>query len=480
MADRSLRDRLLETRRPGAAAAAPASQAPAPNAPPREPEPTGSLDELEVRLLGARGDGLSLKARLERLIGVATARDRGPAQTPRRLEEVVRGDRVANERGEFFQMEHTVHVESLHGAVSLSRLRSLSPATVGILAGEPGFEAFDLGGSAFLDTETTGLSGGAGTAAFLVGLGFLDGDLFRVRQYFMEDYDQEAALLHQLATDLRRFAQLVTFNGKMFDVPLLETRYRLNRGRWPLEEALHLDLLHPARRLWKARLESCRLVHLEAELLRVRREEDIPGDQIPQVYFDYLRSRDAKVLPRIFEHNRLDVVSLAALAVLACHWVESGHPDDPRDAYSLARVLDRAELRDRSEAHYRAAAEGGEGSIRVRALLEIAARSRRAGDLDSAVAHWQFAVDEGSAAAARQLAIHLEHRAKDVEAALRVAELGLALAAEGPIALLHDFIRRRERLRGRIARRSPDSGDLGVEEVDDLLDDDGLGEDGDA
>jgi uncharacterized protein YprB with RNaseH-like and TPR domain len=370
MAERSLRDRLVELRRPGATPPAAASGAAAAAPPPPELQAPASLDELEVRLLGATGDGLPLKERLERLVGAATARDRARTPPPQRLSEIVRGDRVANERGEFFQMEHSLHVESLHGGVSLSRLRSVSPSTVAILAGEPGFEAFELGGSAFLDTETTGLSGGAGTAAFLVGLGFVDGDAFRVRQYFMEDYDQEAALLHQLAADLRRFPRLVTFNGKMFDVPLLETRYRLSRGRWPLEDAPHLDLLHPARRLWKARLESCRLVHLETELLRLRREEDIPGDQIPQVYFDYLRSRDARVLPRIFEHNRLDVVSLAALAVLACQWVESGHMDDPRDAYSLARVFDRAELRERSEAHYRAAAERGEGAVRVRSLLE--------------------------------------------------------------------------------------------------------------
>jgi uncharacterized protein YprB with RNaseH-like and TPR domain len=480
MAERSLRDRLVELRRPGATPPAAASGAAAAAPPPPELQAPASLDELEVRLLGATGDGLPLKERLERLVGAATARDRARTPPPQRLSEIVRGDRVANERGEFFQMEHSLHVESLHGGVSLSRLRSVSPSTVAILAGEPGFEAFELGGSAFLDTETTGLSGGAGTAAFLVGLGFVDGDAFRVRQYFMEDYDQEAALLHQLAADLRRFPRLVTFNGKMFDVPLLETRYRLSRGRWPLEDAPHLDLLHPARRLWKARLESCRLVHLETELLRLRREEDIPGDQIPQVYFDYLRSRDARVLPRIFEHNRLDVVSLAALAVLACQWVESGHMDDPRDAYSLARVFDRAELRERSEAHYRAAAERGEGAVRVRSLLEIAARSRRAGDLDAAVAHWQAAVDEGSPDAARQLAVHLEHRARDLEAALRVAEQGLALAADGPMALLQDFLKRRERLKGRIVRRGAGSGDLGAEKVDDLLDDDGFGEDGGA
>ena len=145
----------------------------------------------------------------------------------------------------------------------------------------------------------------------------------------------------------------MTFNGKMFDVPLLETRYRLDRVRFPLSEAPHLDLLHPARRLWKARLESCRLQVLEAELLGVRRRGDIPGEAIPGIYFDYVRRRDARAMARVFEHNRIDIVSLAALAVTACRWVEEGSAEDPRDVLSLARVLERARLYERSEAEYR-------------------------------------------------------------------------------------------------------------------------------
>ena len=272
--------------------------------------------------------------------------------------------RVENERGEFFLVETAVHLEVRHGDVPLSRFHAIEPRTVGVLTAEPELDGFDLRRAVFLDTETTGLAGGAGTAAFLIGVGLVDGERFRVRQYFMRDYHEEAALLHALAEELRRFDRLVTFNGKMFDVPLLDARFRLNRGRFPLAEAPHLDLLHPARRLWKARLESCRLQSLEAELMGLRRTGDIPGEEIPQVYFDWVRRRDARMLARVFEHNRQDIVSLAALAVLACQWVEEGRAEDPRDVFSLARVLERARLYERSEAEYRRALELGPGALR--------------------------------------------------------------------------------------------------------------------
>src|SRR5437773_4593475 len=189
----------------------------------------GQLERLERALVGAPGDGLSLKERLQRLADVA-ARGRGPrrerpspASSGPPLEELLEGRRVENERGEFFLMEADASLESFHGDAPLSRFHVIAPDTVAVLSGEPALGGFDLRDAAFLDTETTGLAGGTGTAAFLVGLGFVDGDRFRVRQYFMRDYPEEPALLRGLAEDLRRFSRIVTFNGRAFDVPLLES-----------------------------------------------------------------------------------------------------------------------------------------------------------------------------------------------------------------------------------------------------------------
>ena len=433
---------------------------------PAEPESSASgLERLERELLGedrlptAEGEELlPLKARLERLVAAASQRERrrGPAPVP--LEELVDGMRVENERGEFFRVDSSVHLELRHGDVPLSRVHAIAPDTVGVLTAEPELEAFDLRGAVFLDTETTGLAGGAGTAAFLIGLGWVDGERFRVRQYFMRDYHEEGALLQALGSELQGFERLVTFNGKMFDVPLLDARFRLNRVRFPLTGAPHFDLLHPARRLWKARLESCRLQSLEAELMGLRRHGDIPGEEIPQVYFDWVRRRDARLLARVFEHNRQDIVSLAALAVLACQWVEESRAEDPRDIFSLGRVLERGRRYERSEAEYRRALSAGSADVRGRALLRLGWRAKRAGDHAHAAERWAQAGEAGEVEGWRELAMHHEHRSRDLAQALAAVERGMRLVeavAGDDRRARHQaeaFERRRQRLRRKQAR----------------------------
>jgi len=416
------------------------------------------LEVLERELLGPSvaavpDEYLPLKARLERLVAAATLRERrrGPAPVP--LEELVEGMRIENVRGEFFLVESSVHLEIRHGDVPLSRFHAIEPGTIGVLTAEPELESFDLRRAVFLDTETTGLAGGAGTAAFLIGIGWVDGERFRVRQYFMRDYHEEGALLHALAEELKRFDRLVTFNGKMFDVPLLDARFRLNRGRFPLAGAPHLDLLHPARRLWKARLESCRLQSLEAELMGLRRHGDIAGEEIPNVYFDWVRRRDARMLARVFEHNRQDIVSLAALAVLACQWVEDGQAEDARDIYSLARVLERGRLYARSEAEYQRALAAGSELVRGPALLRLAWRAKRAGEYERAAELWAEAGEAGEVEGWRELAMHHEHRSRSFDRALEAVERGLALVeplAERDRRAWHQaeaLVRRKRRIR---------------------------------
>ncbi|HEV8253584.1 MAG TPA: ribonuclease H-like domain-containing protein [Vicinamibacteria bacterium] len=440
MAEGSLRERLQRLRR------GPASLPPA-----------NDLERLEDSFLLAPQGGLSLKQRLERLVSAATRAERRRGRTAS-IEDLVPGQRVTNERGEFFLVEDSVHLDRGHGELPLARIRSVRPGSVGILAAEPSLDSFDLSGAAFIDTETTGLAGGTGTAAFLIGVGYVEDDRFRVRQFLMRDYHEEAALLRGLAEELARFAQIVTFNGKIFDVPLLESRYRLNRERYPLEQALHLDLLHPARRLWKMRLESCRLQSLESALLGVRRYGDVPGEEIPRIYFDYVRSRDASALPQVLEHNRLDIVSLAALAVLACQWVEDSWAEDPRDVYSLARVFERAEMYELSDAHYRRLVDDAAAvrTVRVPSLLALATRAKRAGDLATAVELWEQAAEAGDCLALRELAVHHEHRSRDLSAALLTVDRALTrFDGNGEPAarwVAEDFRRRRERLMTKLQR----------------------------
>jgi hypothetical protein len=275
----------------------------------------------------------------------------------------------------------------------------------------------------------------------------------------MRDYHEEAALLRALARQLARFPALVTFNGKTFDLPLLESRYRLNREAFPLEGAAHLDLLQPARRLWKARLESCRLQALERELLGFVRRADVPGEEIPRVYFDYLRSRNARALARVFEHNRLDIVSLAALAIHACQWLDEGRAEEPQDMLSLARVFERASRYERSELEYRRALSSQAPEARVPALVGLAARAKRCGDREAAAALWERAAREGDDLALRELAMHWEHRRRDYSAALELVEEALERfgGQDSPRSrrFVTDFARRRDRLRRKLSWSAP-------------------------
>lgn len=418
------------------------------------------LRDLTPEPLPFRGDHSepipSLKERLERLVAAAV-RTRGPLREPVRrtgppIEDLMPNGRVVrNERGVFFQVDQDVHLDTWHGSLSLSRFRGVDPAAVPVLSGDPTLAGFDLHRAAFLDTETTGLAGGTGTAAFLVGVGFVRDDRFHVRQYVMRDYEEEAALLSALSEDLRAFRHLVTFNGRTFDVPLLESRYRLCRTRFPLAKAFHLDLLAPARRLWKERLVSCRLQSLETALLAYIRHEDVPGDEIPRIYFDYVRRRDGRALRRVLEHNRLDVVSLAALALLASDWVQDERAEDPRDVFSLGRVFEGAALYERSEALYRRVLDDEDGPLRIATLVRLAARAKRSGEHDVAAGLWGEAAASGNVRAWRELAVHHEHRTRDLHAALAAAEKGLRATSRVTQPRLEaDLLRRRARLLRRV------------------------------
>lgn len=447
----SLQDRLRALRRTPVPVGAPEEGPPSDGAAP--------LRRLEQALLGTDAeDGVPLKERLQRLVAAATRDRRGPRRVD--LDELVPGGRVVDTAaGSYFLVEQHQHLDSGHGSLSLSRFHAVDEGAAAVLTGEDGLQRFRLSRAVFLDTETTGLAGGTGTAAFLIGVGYVEGDRFYLRQYVMRDYDEEPAQLRALAADLEGRGEVVSYNGKNFDLPLLEARYRLNRLRFPLEGARHLDLLHPARRLWKARLESCRLQALERALLGVRRAGDVSGEEIPQIYFDYVRQRDGRALARVLEHNRLDVVSLAALAILALQWLDGTEARDPLDVYSLGRVLERADLHDRAGEHYRRLARETTGPVRVRSLLRLASRAKRRGELDEAARLWEDAAAAGDWWALRELAVHHEHRRHDLAAALSAVETGLACVMAAPEPLRRragaDFQRRRERILAKIGGRTP-------------------------
>ncbi|MBE3072701.1 MAG: ribonuclease H-like domain-containing protein, partial [Acidobacteria bacterium] len=220
-----------------------------------------------------------------------------------------------------------------------------------------------LGRQLFFDLETTGLAGGAGTYAFLVGFGYFQGTTFQTRQFFLADYADERYLLRAVSEFVERARGLVTFNGRTFDLPLIATRYSMQRLRSPFEELPHVDMLHPARRLWRRRRQassdrsgwpdpagtgggeyaSCALGALERAILDVARVGDVPGAEIPARYFDYIRRGDATPLVDVFEHNRLDLLSLAALTSIVLTMIEGGAEatHNPRECLALGRLFEQ-------------------------------------------------------------------------------------------------------------------------------------------
>jgi uncharacterized protein YprB with RNaseH-like and TPR domain len=247
------------------------------------------------------------------------------------IEEWSEGQVVSNEFGEHFQTERLFSGRKQHGSVDIGALAEL-PETFLDAVGYGEIRPTAPQRWAFLDTETTGLAGGCGTYAFLIGVGRITAEGFWVRQFFMREYAEERSLLAALESHLAQFDVLISYNGKSYDQPLLETRYRMTRHKPPFARLGHLDLLHGARRLWKLRLESCRLIQLEQEILGVYREGDLPGELIPYVYFEYLRSREAQRLVPIFHHNAMDILTLACLTAIVPAAFRS------TDSESLSRV----------------------------------------------------------------------------------------------------------------------------------------------
>src|SRR5580692_9768303 len=338
----------------------------------------------------------------------------------------------------------------------------------------------------FLDTETTGLSGGTGTYAFLIGLAWWDSAGLQVEQFFMRDFHEEHSILHELSARLSERPVLITFNGKSFDWPLLENRFTMTRTIATPRLAAHLDLLHPARALWKLRLGSVRLVELERRVLDAprlgwHREDDIASALIPQYYFDYLRGGSRDPIVGIVRHNQMDLRGLAALFGKINTLVASEHTDrdgiDSLDLFGLSRFFERRGDSDRAHVACSQALELGlPAEFLPRARRELALLAKRRGDHARAAALWlELSSDpQEGVLACEQLAIHYERRAKDPARATEFARLGLAklqrmrIHKHDPYAvaratrLVEKLLVRINRLEGKTKNKSANRGATGL------------------
>lgn len=357
-------------------------------------------------------------------------RDRGGAIP---IHTIVPGGYRQTARGEAFVSEQTFGADYRHGSQALIVSDPLD--SIATWARDPLLSSFPLSSFAFLDTETSGMAGGAGTYAFMVGVGRFEGDDFHLAQFFLRDPSEEPAMLEALIEFLAPCRALVTFNGKAFDAPLLVTRYKLHDIPSPIKEFSHLDLLPLARRLWRDRLTSRTLKNLEVEILAApRTTEEVPGYEIPWLYFDYLRTGDATPLKGVFYHNAMDVVAMAALLshmAAMLHDPFNGNVQHGLDFIALGKLFEDMRQWDRAARLFEHGltldlTEADFGS----AVERLSHLQKRRGDVNEAVRLWEQAAAQGHIYAHVELAKHFEHRVRDLDDATRWAKSALALVKE--------------------------------------------------
>ena len=371
------------------------------------------------------------------------------------LAQIVSGEEIENDQGKFFLISEVVRGASRHGHHNISEAAGYDMTAVAMLANNPDIGDLTCSDALFLDTETTGLAGGTGTMAFLIGLGWFEEGHFHVRQILARDFGEEAAALTCLAGIAGQKKFLVTFNGKAFDINLLTTRFIMNRLESCLSLLPHLDLLHPARRILGHRLANSRLVTLEAEVLGVEREGDIPGWEIPQRYFDWLRRRDPRLLSSIFEHNRLDVISMATLTahlvdiMTAQAKEQHTHPDDYLAAARL--LLNRHNLEGTGKI-LTMFQEQSCTDFSLQSKKKLAQLYKRTGRLNEAVQIWQemTACEPFDFYAVSELAKWLEHRASDCSQAKMLVDEALQKANTFSEEEKESLLHRLKRLKGKV------------------------------
>jgi uncharacterized protein YprB with RNaseH-like and TPR domain len=377
------------------------------------------------------------KAVADRLksLGVGTASSlRGkPKPDLPSIDSVVAGSFLPTPRGEVFAAEQTYPSTFVYGSSPL--LCSLPLSFISQWANDPQLSSLSLSKFAFLDTETSGLSGGTGTYAFLVGVARFTEGQFLLKQFFMRDPAEEPALLEGLAHFLAPCEALITFNGKAFDAPLLSTRYRLHQIPNPYKGYSHLDLLPLARRLWRDRLESRALKYLEEHVLGLKRSaEEVPGSEIPWLYFDYLRTGDARPLAGVFYHNAMDMMAMAALLTHMNEMVQNpfdGKVQHGLDFIALGKLFEQLGHWDEAARLFERGLESGldEADFGV-ATRRLAILQKKRGDLAEAVRLWELAAHQGHLYAFIELAKHYEHRERDLKSALKWTNSALKQAGK--------------------------------------------------
>ena len=390
-----------------------------------------------------------LRQRLDRLLE--------PQKTYRKkaifpIEQLVKGEVISTRDGETFLTKEHFPPHFQYGEMALVDILNIPTYPAHLLSKDERLKELDFRRALFLDTETTGLTGGTGTFAFMVGLGFFQEDRFVVHQFFMRDYSEERASLSLLKGMLESFQFLVTFNGRQYDIPLLETRFILSRIISKIREMPNFDLLYPARKIWKGAYENCRLVTLESQLLGVERTDDIPSEWIPYLYFDYIQTGDARKIQQVFYHNQMDILSMVALAGrihLIYHDPQVARPRKGVEHFALGRLFWEHGYPERAIPSFEIALKRCDEDLawEVMRWLSMALRKtgqgERARSLWGEMATWPYKKDTYPYI---ELAKYHEHRLKDFEGAIAYVDKALEETSPDQQKEIELLLHRRRRL----------------------------------
>jgi len=385
--------------------------------------------------------------------------------------QVLEGEVISTPLGPAFVKTIEFDVQFQHGIIQLGQVEEISPFFLRLAGKDENLLQLDLSKTMFFDTETTGLAGGSGTYIFLLGIGFFSGDKFIVKQFFMRDFPEEPAMLHLIYEHLEKFSSFISFNGKSFDMPLLKTRFTYHRIKSQLDDLPHLDLLHAARRIWKRRLTDCSLSSLEQQILHVSRTSDIPSYLIPHTYFEYLRTKNAHPIKKIFYHNEIDILSMVSLTILLnnIHKQPGALLPDKIDLITLAKHYENTNQWQRNIPIYESLlVEGNDRQTHRDLTLKLSFCYKHLGEWDRAVSIWQELIASGGFVfeAYEELAKYYEHRSLNLDSAEQVVNKALAsldiVEQIKPDAMLSLYRENLSHRLKRIQRKKQSSGDSEV------------------
>ncbi|MCX6555244.1 MAG: ribonuclease H-like domain-containing protein [Candidatus Aminicenantes bacterium] len=393
-------------------------------------------------------EGLTTKEKLEKLV-----QQNLRSQAPAPAERTVTPPAVARES--FLVKDFFYSLDGRYGKVRLGKWLDLKPEALAVIAGSQAFAALNPRRALFFDSETTGLAGGTGTIPFMLGFGLFSEQNFQVKIFFLLDLDKEGEFLAAVDDFLANgnFSFTVTFNGKAFDFPLLETRYILQRRRFPLLQLPHLDFLFPARTIWKNTFDSRKLGYLGEMLLGLSRSDDIEASTIPALYFGFLRSGDLAAIEPVIEHNAMDLVGLAAVVLLGVLYLDDHSlTGDGGEILGLGRLCERAGLLEKAEAFYQIAKDvGGRADVHTQAVRRLSVLLKKKKLYKEALQLWEILSAANDLQALREISVHYEHRERNYYQAVEIVEKALENVRLSP-SQQQELEKRLQRLRGKITK----------------------------